>query len=361
MRNKFVKTWIIYCCLFLSISNISLSYEEPTLEETRELLQKGLIIYEIDAEVKRLSEKEKQISLEIVKKEEEVAVQHALVEKTKERAGKILRSYYMGERDSLLMQLFSSDNLSDALTVIEFVNMIFKSDQRTLDNYLTSYLDSKKLHAQLIESQTNLRDIKQQFLLQRETLVRIQGELDSALENHPETDRLTNLIEELTLEWQNKGRPIFRSYFKALAEAMQKLPEIQTKHKNVLSFKGTNIQFQLTDTQLNEFLIEKNKLFENFAFRFKDESIEAQGEQDGLKATIKGHFNLEKASESVIRFHLDELIYNGFSLPDSTIKALEEEYDLGFYPEKTSFLGFKLEATELYTESGKLKVILKFK
>lgn len=361
MRNKIITLLIIHCCLFFSISSISFSTEEPTLEETRELLQKGLTLYEMDQEIIRLTVKEEQTSLKISEVEQDIVVQQALVEKTKERAAHILRSYYMGERDSLMMLMFSMDNLTDALAVIEFVNMIFKSDQKTLDQYLTSYLELKNLHAELVDTQTNLQEIKQQFIIQRETLVRLQAELDLVLENHPDADRLTTLIEELTLEWENQGQPIFRSYFKALAEAMQQLSEIQTMHKNILSFKGTNIQFQITDDQLNEFLIQKNKLFENFSFRFGDESIEAHGEQDDLNATIKGHYSLEREEESVLRFHLDELIFNGFTLPDSTTKALEEEFDLGFYPEKMSFLGFKLEATELHTESGKLKVILKFK
>lgn len=361
MRNKIVILLITLCFLFFSLSGISFSIEEPTLDETRELLQKGLTIYEIDQEIIRLSAKEEQISLTVAKTEQNIIQQQALVEITKERAGRILRSYYMGERDSLLMLFFSMNNLSDALAVIEFVNMIFKSDQKTLDHYLTSYLELKNLHAELVDTQTSLQEIKQQFLIQRKTLVKLQDELDQALEDHPNENRLTTLIEELTLEWKNQGQPVFRSYLKALSEAMQQLSEIQTMHNNILSFKGTKIEFQITDTQLNEFLITKNRLFENFAFRFGDESIEAHGEQDDLSAVIKGHYSLENEEESVLRFHLDELVFNGFTLPDSTTIALEEEFDLGFYPERLSFLGFKLEATELHTESGQLKVILRLK
>ena len=43
-----------------------------------------------------------------------------------------------------------------------------------------------------------------------------------------------------------------------------------------------------------------------------------------------------------ILFHVDELIFNGLALPDTTRAQLEQQFDLGFYPsEIVSFLKAK--------------------
>jgi hypothetical protein len=56
-----------------------------------------------------------------------------------------------------------------------------------------------------------------------------------------------------------------------------------------------------------------------------------------------------------ILFHVDELIFNGLALPDTTRRSLEEEFDLGFYPQKmVSFLKTK----SVQIEDGKLIVKL---
>ncbi|MNI90612.1 hypothetical protein D3C73_1481570 [compost metagenome] len=54
-------------------------------------------------------------------------------------------------------------------------------------------------------------------------------------------------------------------------------------------------------------------------------------------------------------FHVDEVVFNGLKLPDTTRKALEEDFDLGFYPEK--IISF-LRATDVSSAAGVLHVKL---
>lgn len=54
-------------------------------------------------------------------------------------------------------------------------------------------------------------------------------------------------------------------------------------------------------------------------------------------------------------FHVDHVVFNGLELPDTTRQALEEEFDLGFYPARiVSFL----QATEVASSDGILHVKL---
>jgi hypothetical protein len=54
-------------------------------------------------------------------------------------------------------------------------------------------------------------------------------------------------------------------------------------------------------------------------------------------------------------FHVDHVVFNGLELPDTTRQALEEDFDLGFYPQKiVSFL----HATEVSSADGILHVKL---
>jgi hypothetical protein len=361
MRNIIAKCLIIYGCVLFSLYHASIAYGEPTLEETRKLLQKGLNIYEIDQEVARLSAKEEQLAIEILKVEQDITANKELVAAAKTQAGDVLRAYYMGEKESLLALILSAKNLSEAMAVFEFVNIIFENDQKTLDQYLDVYRELKDMHAELLSAQIDLQEVKEQFLNQRQVLITLQEELDAELSVHPESERLAFLIQELTLKWENQGLPIFKNYFKALAKAMNQLPEIRAMHKNIVSMKGSTIQFQITDDQLNEFLISKDELFKDFAFEFTADKIEAVGKHNGMEVTIRGHYSLVQEPDNVIRFHVDELIYDGFTLPESTNRSLEEEFDLGFYPAQLEFLGLQLEATDVITESNKLRVLLKFK
>src|SRR5690606_18120249 len=76
------------------------------LDEHRDLLEKGLNIYEIDQEIKRIIMQEQQVAEQIRKTERRLVEEEKIVKQKRERVGHILRAYYSGERINLFMVLF---------------------------------------------------------------------------------------------------------------------------------------------------------------------------------------------------------------------------------------------------------------
>jgi hypothetical protein len=91
-------------------------------------------------------------------------------------------------------------------------------------------------------------------------------------------------------------------------------------------------------------------------FSFADGDIAAHGEESGTEVSIRGRYAIDNDPANRIRFHVDELQYNGLTLPDTTVKDLEERFDLGIYPEKFQV---KAEATDVAVENRILTVWLK--
>ncbi|MEC0179871.1 hypothetical protein P4H83_33950, partial [Paenibacillus favisporus] len=71
---------------------------------------------------------------------------------------------------------------------------------------------------------------------------------------------------------------------------------------------------------------------------------------------VQGHYSVEEQPQNSIMFHVDKLVFNGYELPDTTCRQMEEEFDLGFYPQQiVSFV----KATEVKSTDKNLHVTLK--
>lgn len=333
---------------------------EDHIERTNALLQKGLTLYEMEQEIIRLSEQEALLAIGIKDVERQIPSQLERVAQMKERAAQVLRSYYLGERDNLLLMILSVNNLSEALAAFEFIQAIVRSDQQKMLDYQTALEELQHLQQQLTTAQSQLSELKGKLIAQRDDMLALQTDFETELEQHEDPSTILEQVEQLTFEWQDKGLPAFRLYFQALSAAMNQLSDIQSMFSDVISLRGTNIQFLMTDKQLNEFLMSQDALFENLIFQFHEGNIEANGHHEGMHLYVMGQFSLEDEPRNKMSFDIDELKYNDFTLPQSTIDALQEEFNLAFYPDQISFLGFKFKATELHMESGSLRVMLKF-
>ncbi|RAV19773.1 coiled-coil domain-containing protein [Paenibacillus contaminans] len=337
------------------------SLAEPSLEETRKLLQKSLTIYEIDQEIARLTHQEETIAAQISDTSEQIGKQDSKVEQTREHAGKVLRAYYMGERDSLWMLMFSAKSFSDAISVYEYLSMIVDNDHKSLTSYQEAYSKLKTLRGELETTQTELRKVKDEFLAQREKAVALQKELDEQIAAVPaaEMQTIRDQLADFTKEWQEKGVPLFRTYLQAISEAMQSLPELLTGDNAAKYLKGTT--FQISDTELTEFFRSKNQLFNNLTFRFENGSFVVNGVEKDIEVGLKGHYTVENDPVNKLQFHVSELTYNGFTLPETSNRALEQEFDLGFTPSKYVK---QIQVTDVTTNDGKftisLKISLKF-
>ncbi|MNC64164.1 hypothetical protein D3C75_1143390 [compost metagenome] len=111
----------------------------------------------------------------------------------------------------------------------------------------------------------------------------------------------------------------------------------------------------LKEEDLNEFLVSQNKLFQDFGFHFNNGNVTASGSSGGLTLTLTGHYSIQSEPVNGLMFHIDNVVFNGLELPESTRQDLEDEFDLGFYPEKiVSFL----HATDVESKDGVLYVKL---
>lgn len=166
---------------------------------------------------------------------------------------------------------------------------------------------------------------------------------------------MSALLNEFTRYWENIGIHEVKTYFKALSSAMNHLPQFVQSKSGMLTRKGMTYTLALKEEDLNTFLISQNELFKDFAFHFNKGQVTASGTSGGLTLTLTGHYTIENEPVNGLMFHVDNVVFNGLELPDSTRQSLEEEFDLGFYPEKIVSL---LHATEVESKEGVLYVKL---
>jgi hypothetical protein len=322
------------------------------------LLQQGLTIHEIDKEVGRLKQEESKVNEEIKKNEAALIVQEEILKSKRDSAGRVLRAYYMGDRDHLWLLLFQLDSINDMMVTFEYLNAVVRNDFRVLRAYRAEYEERLTLLAQQKESKERLQTVIDDYLRQRDRLVALQADLDRKLAQltAQERDRRTEQIAKLATQWESEGLPLFRTYLAELGNAMKDISELLSEPSR-LTLDGADLFVRLTEKDFNDFLQSKSKLFRDVAFRFSENKvIIASGTVDPSKqATIEGEYVLEEEPENLLRFHILSLNYNGFTLPDTTNKSLEQQFDLSFKP---SLLFAGLKASKLTTTDGLLEVKL---
>lgn len=375
VRSTLIALFAIYFVMFMSLFHLSHTTSQLSavaaatatpelvdeqIDRANALLQKGLTLYEMEQEIIRLSEQEVWLNDEIAKVEQLIPIQEQHVQHMKERAAKVLRSYHLRERDSLFLMVLSVSNMTETLAMLQFIQSLLHNDQTKLLDYQTALEDLEQLQERLVTTQDNLQQVKQKYIEQREALLVAQDEFTDELAQIDDADDIIEQLEQLTTAWQEKGLPAFRLFLEALAAAMENLPNIQTMYNNVISLRGTSILFQITDEQLTAFLREENELFNHLTFEFNEDGIVAFGEYDDMHLSLTGHYTIVLEPRNAMLFFIDKLEYNDFTLPQSTIEALEEDFKLGFYPDQISFFGLKLKATELQMEPGILRMTLRF-
>lgn len=335
---------VIALAILVTTSPIFSASAETSLEETKMLLQKGLTLHEIDQEIARLTEQEQQMREQIDENKKTILKQEANVERSKKRAAYVLRASYTGERNSLWMLMFSAENFSDALAIFEYLTMIVQSDQRSLNLYKKNVEELNQANVQLVNKEAELGAVKEAFLAERDRSIALQKELEEQLKNRSDAAALQAQIDSLSMEWEAKGLPLFTQYLQAMSDAMQDLSLFIAEHKESLQIDGLNYTMRIKDQDLNDFLQGRIPLFNDFVYRFTEKQITIGGTKDGIKMYLAGHFQLEDEPENAIHFIIDELQFNSFSLPDTRIKSLQDQFKLRFSPSNVITL---LEATDV--------------
>ncbi|MFC5450207.1 coiled-coil domain-containing protein [Paenibacillus aestuarii] len=365
MNNKIKAIWMSILLLqSLMLPSYSAYAEEGAQNQgdTKELVQKGLTIFEIDKEVARLNDQDAQIAEQIKQNERDIDNQNQDVAKTRKHAARVVRAYYTGERDSIWMLMFSVTSFSDALKMFEYLSMIISNDHRALDQFTTSFVKLKALRSGLETSRLQLQQTKDKYLQQRTRLVQLQEELDKQLAITAQAKVIEEQINNVNKQWRDQGVPLFREYLRNLNTAFKDLPQYVTNgSNNFLDLSNLkNPVITITDQQFNAYIHTKNEQLANLNFTFLDGSIEAQGTQDDVHVTLDGQFILiENPDMNEVRFQVNRLVFNGFELPDTTIDDFAKEFKLGFIPRKmVSYMDVVSVETKKGVATVKLKLML---
>ncbi|WP_379161202.1 coiled-coil domain-containing protein [Paenibacillus sp. sgz5001063] len=327
----------------------------PDNEVTRKLLEQTLSSAEIEQEISRITAEQKALEEKASLLEKRAVSQQSAIQNQREQAGAIIRSYYMGDRDGLLAAVLSAKSIGRLLALYDYYEIIIGRDRDILSQYEAEY---KKLKATLTAAQSSseeLATLKTALEQQKERIAALHEDIDKGIQSSSDPASMSALLEEFTKYWENIGVHEVKTYFKALSSAMKQLPEFVQSRDGIMTRKGMTYNLALKEADLNEFLISQNELFKDFAFQFNDNEVIASGKSGGLSLTLTGHYTIQEEPVNGLMFHVDHVVFNGLELPDTTRKALEEEFDLGFYPAKiVSFL----RATEVSSQDGVLHVKL---
>ncbi|WP_053375482.1 coiled-coil domain-containing protein [Paenibacillus sp. FJAT-27812] len=357
-RNSIAATVMLLIALLLIRLPVMAEPLPVDEEDMHSLLEKSLSVVEIDKEIVRIQEQKQQLTLTMTDTEKQLHLQEQQISDKQDEAGSVLRAYYMGDRDFLFRALLSFDSLSELFQMLDYAEIILTQDKHTLNTYVEQYKKVKEGYQKLETRQDELNTIEEQLRTQRERVVALEKQLDAQLSGRSDADRIRILMKELTSYWDTAGIDVVKQYFRALSKAMKKLPTWIQDNKQLLEIKGFQYTIRVPENDLNAFLREQNDIFNNFAFEFVDGKVVAQGKQGNMEIKVAGHYTVENEPKNAILFHVDELLFNGFALPDTTRRALEKEFDLGFYPDLiVSFL--KADSVEM--SDGELTIKLNLK
>lgn len=328
---------------------------EAENDDVKNILQSSLSIVELDKEILQVQDQQKRIEIELAELDTVILEQEMNIEHKQEQAGNILRAYYMGEREGLIGSLLRSSTLQSFLAAIEYIELILKHDKHILTTYIDQFRHLEHTYEQYIEEQEKLNSLEEQLQAQRARVLALEQQVSNQLEGRTDADRIRLLISGLTTFWEEKGLQQVKDYFYELSKAMNQLPAWIQKNSQYFEMKGFKYTISLPDHALNTYLREYDEMFNDFEFSFAEQKITATGKKDDIEITISGYYSIEDEPKHRIHFTVDALYFNGFLLPDYTKEALEEEFDLNFYP--SLILSF-LRAKSVSISDGQLIIEL---
>ncbi|MBY0022558.1 phage regulator Rha-like protein [Paenibacillus jamilae] len=355
--NKRIK--IAICTLLVLIMMLTSIYVRPILAapppEENQILQDSLSIVEIDHEIERISQEQQALLQRQQELRSSLADQQEQMNLQRKRAGSVLRSYYMGERDKLLSVVLGAKSIKQLLSLYDYYLLLISHDQDVLQEYESNYQFMRKTEQQVAQATTELGTVKTNLLAQRKRILQLQSRVDDGINASDNPDTLRKLIGEMTAYWENVGVYEVNKHFKALAQAMQDLPQFIQQQQGAMITNGKIITISIREEEFNRFLKSENELFNHFNFSFVQDQIVVEGQQGTMKLRVEGHYTVENEPKNAILFHVDRLVFNGLELPDTTRNKLEEDFDLGFYPQQ---LISYVKATEVHALKGILEVKL---
>lgn len=143
-----------------SAAAVSSPPDFPDNEETRRLLEQTLSSAEIEREILRVTAEQKVLEKKVSLLSKQAAEKEAAIADQQERAGAVIRSYYMGDRDSLLAALLSAKSISRMLALYDYYEIIIGQDRDILNHYEEQYKDMKSTITASLRSSKELEELK---------------------------------------------------------------------------------------------------------------------------------------------------------------------------------------------------------
>lgn len=319
---------VIIMLAFLLLSSSFASAKEPLpLEEL--ILQQHLTQKELERSLTLIQAEEKELQTDIAKLTIDINKQASVITAMRKHAGEVARAYYMGERVSLMSLLFDAENFNDFLLMYDFLQLLYEQDINTLERFQAERAKLEKLQSFKHSRLTAITELRKRFESQLQQMLLVQAEKERNLNKLSNPTGVQSLMDHLINDWEQRGLPAFNTFFGELSNVMFQVSELATPDR-IASKDLFSHTLTISQDDFNQFLMSKNELFKQSHFTFENDKLVVEGTYDQMNLRIVGKYELVSPKE--LRFHITELAFDGFALPQTTIEEMEKKYNLGFYP-----------------------------
>lgn len=335
--------------LFLLVCPLTVfAQEEAALPLEQLILQQHFTQKELERTLTLLKAEEARTYRDIAQIDLDLQRQKLVIEAMQRHAGEVARAYYTGERANLLTLILNAENFNQFLLMFDFYQMLYEHDMNRLQAY---HAERTKLADMQTDKQNRLallQDLLKKYEQQLAEMLAIQAEKEKNVQKLDDPTTVQALMDHLIDDWEQRGLPAFQTFFGILAKVMMQVPELATPDR-IQSDGLFNHTLTIKQNDFNQFLMQKDELFKQSRFSFVDNKLIVEGTYDHMELRLVGSYELVSPTE--LKFHISELSFDGFALPQATIDEMEKAYDLGFYPELISpniqVLGISLQNEEL--------------
>lgn len=323
MRKLLLILFLVVCPL------TAFAQEEKPASLEQLILQQHFTQKELERTLTLIKQEETRAQRDVARLELDLKRQKLVIEAMRRHAGEVARAYYTGERANLLTLLFQADNFNQFLLMFDFFQLLYDRDMQRLEMYQTERARLVTMQEDEHRRLGQLRELRKKYEAQLAEMLAIQAEKEKNVQKLDDPAAVEALMDHLIDDWQKRGLPAFQTFFGLLADVMVQVPELATPDR-IQSDGLFSHTLTIKQDEFNQFLMSKDELFKQSRFSFEDNKLIVEGTYDHMQLRLVGTYEL--VSPTQLKFHINELYFDGFALPPSTVADMENRYDLGFYP-----------------------------
>lgn len=349
-----MRKFLLILLLLLACPLSVIAQEEPPASLEQLILQQHFTQKELERTLSLIKEEEKQTYGELAKLDLDLQRQKLVIEAMHRHAGEVARAYYTGERANLLTLLFNAENFNEFLLMFDFFQIVYDRDMERLQSFQAERARLTALQSEQQSRLSRLKELRQAYEGQLAEMLAVQAAKEANVQKLDDPTSVEALMDHLIADWQTRGLPAFQTFFGMLSNVMVQVPELATPDR-IQSNGLLSHTLTIRQDDFNHFLMAKDDLFKQSHFSFEDNKLIVEGTYDHMELRLVGSYEL--VSPKQLKFHINELYFDGFALPDTTIEEMEKMYDLGFYPELIS-PNIQVEGITMANEELKLQLKL---